>query len=245
MDKKKNPEDYLTTEKTALGIKQTHPSYGTMSFNRVQTNRTCLFGSNIKHHDIIQCTIRNASLTRGLHDDWICGDNEIVTVEMSYSQFAEAITSMNMGTGIPVTLRYVRGDGEIPDCPFKDKREQFAEELSSKLKDASKSTTDIIAECEQIFQKKSIGKGDRETIMNLLNKLKQEVTSNVDFTYSQFNEAMDKTVMQAKGEIESFAQNKINSIAAFAMNNGHIPELTELENPVELTTTKDMEGEIK
>lgn len=32
-----------------------------------------------------------------------------------------------------------------------------------------------------------------------------------------FNEQMDKTVMEAKGEIEAFCQNKLNSIAQAAL----------------------------
>lgn len=39
----------------------------------------------------------------------------------------------------------------------------------------------------------------------------------MDFIADQFDEKMDKTVMEAKGEIESFCQNKINSIASAAL----------------------------
>lgn len=35
----------------------------------------------------------------------------------------------------------------------------------------------------------------------------------MDFIADSFNEQMDRTVMEAKGEIEAFCQNKINSIA--------------------------------
>ena len=34
---------------------------------------------------------------------------------------------------------------------------------------------------------------------------------------NQFNEQMDKTVMEAKGEIEAFYQNKVNAIASAAL----------------------------
>ncbi len=44
--------------------------------------------------------------------------------------------------------------------------------------------------------------------------LKSDIGSNIEFIADQFNEQMDKTVMEAKGEIESFCQNKINSIAS-------------------------------
>lgn len=44
---------------------------------------------------------------------------------------------------------------------------------------------------------------------------------------------MDKTVTEAKGEIESFCQNKINSIASAALVE-HKDELLKLENPVNI-----------
>lgn len=44
---------------------------------------------------------------------------------------------------------------------------------------------------------------------------------------------MDKTAIEAKGEIETFCQNKINSIAQAALvENGN--KFVALENPVEL-----------
>ena len=44
---------------------------------------------------------------------------------MSYSQFAEVITSMNQGTGVPVTIRHIQGKEQIGECPFTDKKQQI------------------------------------------------------------------------------------------------------------------------
>lgn len=59
-----------------------------------------------------------------------------------------------------------------------------------------------------------------------------------------FMEQMDKTVAEAKGEFESYLQNKMNSIALAAMteqaakcemdqNRNMIPELSEMEQQAE------------
>ena len=56
---------------------------------------------------------------------------------------------------------------------------------------------------------------------------------NMDFIASQFNEQMDRTVMEAKGEIESFCQNKINSIASVALAE-HKDEFLKFDNPVDI-----------
>ena len=41
--------------------------------------------------------------------------------------------------------------------------------------------------------------------------LRQEIESNVPFIQQSFNEQMDKTVMEAKGEVEGFVMNKLMS----------------------------------
>ena len=45
-----------------------------------------------------------------------------------------AITSMNQGSGVPVTIRYIQGE-RIEDCPFVDKRQQFEKEFEENIKE--------------------------------------------------------------------------------------------------------------
>lgn len=56
---------------------------------------------------------------------------------------------------------------------------------------------------------------------------------NLDFCVEQFDKQMDKTTLEAKGEIEAFCQNKINSIAQAALVENR-DEFVALENPVKL-----------
>ena len=221
-------------EKTPFGTKTSHPSYGTLAFSRRNGGNTPLFGSSIEHRDTIAMTLYHADITRGLHYDSIYGDKKIVEVEMSYSQFAEAITSMNMGTGVPVTIRWTEKDGRIPDCDFISKREQFADEFKEKRKEVTMESQQIIKDVTELFnQKKTLTKSDKQEILSKLNKLSMEIGCNMDFIAEQFNEQMDKTVMEAKGEIESFCQNKINSIAQAALVEQR-EEFLKLENPVDI-----------
>ena len=218
------------TEKTQFGTKTSHPSYGTLAFSRRTGRATPLFGSSIEHKDIIAMTLYHADITRGLHQDSIYGHNVIAEVEMSYSQFAEAITSMNMGSGVPVTIRYTEKDGKIPPCDFVSKREQFTDEFKEKRKKATEDAQQLIKDVTELFsQKKALTKADKDAILNKLHHLNMDIGCNMDFIADQFNEQMDKTVMEAKGEIEAFMQNKVNSIASAALVE-HREELLALEN---------------
>ena len=99
-------ENEYKVEETDFGTRTSHPSYGTIMFNRSNSRVTPLFGSSIKHNNVITMELRHAEIERGLNRDWVYGKAPIAEIEMSYSQFAEAITSFGQGTGIPVTIRY-------------------------------------------------------------------------------------------------------------------------------------------
>ena len=231
----KNGNCNYKTEETQFGTKTSHPSYGTLAFRRCTRGAgTALFGSSIEHRDTISMTLYHADMTRGLHSDWIGANREIAEVEMSYSQFAEAITSMNTGNGVPVTIRWTEKDGEIPPCDFVSKREQFVDEFKKKREKATEESQQIVADVAEMFeQKKNLTKADKDSILRKLSKLSQNIGCNMDFIADQFNKQMDQTVMEAKGEIEAFCQNKISSIANAALVERK-EELAQLENPVEV-----------
>lgn len=225
--------DYIVKE-TSFGTKTSHPSYGTLAFSRRTGGATPLFGSSIEHRDTIAMTLYHADITRGLHNDSIYGNKKIAEVEMSYSQFAEAITSMNMGSGVPVTIRWTEKDGRIPTCDFVSKREQFADEFKEHVNKAMDDSQNLIKEVWDLFnQKKTLTKADEETILSKLSKLSMDIGCNMDFIADQFNEQMDKTVMEAKGEIEAFCQNKVNSIASASLVE-HKDDILKLENLVDI-----------
>lgn len=222
-------------EQGIIGEMTTHPSYGTLLFSRKTGRKDSLFGSSIQHRDTICMTLYHASIERRSNRDLIYGNKAIAEVEMSYSQFAEAITSMNIGTGIPVTVRYTEKDGNIPHCDFVSKREQFEDEFKTQRKNATRVSEELIQEVTELFnQKGTLKKADKEEILRKLNKLKMDIGINTDFIVNQFNEQMDKTVMEAKGEIEAFYQNKVNTIASAALVE-HRDELKRLDNPVEIS----------
>lgn len=227
-------ENEYKVEETDFGTRTSHPSYGTLLFNRAYGGKTPLFGSSIEHNNVITMELRHADITRELNRDDIFGGKPIVKVEMSYSQFAEAITSFGQGTGIPVTIRYTEKDGKIPPCDFVSKREQFTDEFKGKTKSAMNESQQLIQDVTDLFsQKKALTKADKGAVISKLRKLSMDLGCNLDFIADQFNEQMDKTVMEAKGEIESFCQNKINAIASASLVE-HREEILKLENPVDI-----------
>lgn len=74
------------------------------------------------------------------------------------------------------------------------------------------------AEVKQLLdEKRVLSKGDREWIVDVLKSAGRKLSSDLSFLNELFQEQMDKTVTEAKGEFESYLQNKMNSIALEAL----------------------------
>lgn len=194
--------------------KEEHESYAMMQINRVHNGKdTTLFGSSIEHNDTVRLTIKKGVVERTLSRDWYYSSGmSYIEVEMSQAQFAEAITNMNVGSGTPVTLRRLSGKS-IPEPDFKNKRIEFEAEFKAKMENLQKQLAQLTEQTTDILEnKKSINKGDRQIILNQINKLHQEIASNIPFMSSSYNEQMDRTTREAKAEVEAFTLNKLHEL---------------------------------
>ncbi len=204
-----------------------HPSYANLYIGRSQcSGQQALFGSSIKHHDIITLRISPAYMDRDLNYDRYYAENHpYIEINMSQSQFAQAITSLNMGAGVPVTLRQINGE-YIEPCPFVDKREQFSNEFREDMNELTKKIKETTKAVEDLIQhKRTFTKQDKEQILSTLHSVSQQLSSNYPYMFSMFNEQMDKTVTEAKAEIESHLQARMEDVALKAMGKSQEQEL--------------------
>lgn len=213
-----------------LGTKESHPSYGMLGFSRVTCSGSkSLFGSSIKHRDTIVLRLKTGHKRRNLNSDWYYSDKLLYEVEMSYSQFAELITSMNVGEGIPVTIRSTENNYDIPECPFEDKIAIHKKEFEKHQEEAYGVTKEIIDKVEEIFEsKKSFNKIEKQELLSMLRQISSNIGCNQEFMVKQFQEQMEQTVTESKGEIESFFQRKIFQLAQSSL----------IENPENLVGIK-------
>lgn len=192
-----------------------HPSFANLYIGRSQcSGQKALFGSSIKHHDTITLKIFPAFIDRGFNmDRYFPEARPYIEIEMSQSQFAQAITSLNMGAGVPVTLRRLN-DQYIEPCPFVDKREQFNNEFREDMNALSKKLTEATKHVEKLIEeKKTFNKADKDQILSALKSVTSQLASHYPYMYSMFNEQMDKTVTEAKAEIESHLQARMEDMA--------------------------------
>ena len=196
--------------KTIADNRETHPSYGMLGFSRItRGEKTSLFGTSMQHSNTIVLRLKAASRRRGLNNDWYYGGKQLFEVEMSYSQFAELITEIGVGDGIPVTIRRINGQ-KMPDPPFEDKGEIHIREFEQHMKDTYEDAKALIRKVSEIFSsRKSINKADRESILSALTKIANSIGTDQSYQVQQFQSTVEKTVTEAKGEIEAFIQHKV------------------------------------
>lgn len=194
-----------------------NPAYGMLCFNRRHGSDLSLFGSSIKHNDIISMSIKHGFVDRSDSTDSFVGRGSIIDLEMSYAQFAEAITSFGINDGVPVTIRFTEKDGVCERPSFVSKTEQFENEFAEHTNKMSETANNARKEIAELLEKKSLTKADKQRINDLLSRTVYEIKENAPFILERFNEQMDKTIVAAKNEVEAFTQYKLDAIAKSAL----------------------------
>lgn len=195
-------------------MKKEHDSYGMISISRFYGNNSQFFGSDLNHSGGISITISKASVKRDLHQDWFHGDDELIEVNLSNTQFIDAITSEMNSSGVPCTLKHFNHK-KIPQIDHvDDKRDLFR----NGMEDTQKAYLDRI-DCILEMMDGNIGKRKSNEIKRELSILKNWLSSNTPFVMDQFNKAMDKSVQEAKQSVEGYISHKVNRLGMEALRN--------------------------
>lgn len=209
--------------------KYRHESYGCLDIGRTTGSQRALYGSDLTHKNTIRMKISLSELTRKINNDWYYPYKGLIEIEMSPVQFSEAITNMNTG-GVPCTIRYFDGK-QMEECPYRDKAETFKKEFNDTIKETNAVAKNLVNEVAKKFnEKKSFTKADKEEIMGMLNRLSQNLGSNMEFIQDCCQEQVNKTVVEAKGEIESYIMNRVNTLGLKALQeeSQHLIEFNEV-----------------
>lgn len=198
----------------------THPSFAVAGFSRHSCSHPqSLFGSSIGHCNTITLTIHQAELIRSK----VVGDRfypikRIVEVEMSAAQFAEMITTMNCGEGVPVTIRNLNGE-RIEGTENQSKRKQHSDEFKQRMKEFDNNLKSFTRRLQELLKKDKLSKDDKQEMKFAFEHVSTEIRSNIPFFEQMFEEQMDKTVMESKAEIDAFISNTVTKFGLEAIHN--------------------------
>jgi hypothetical protein len=196
-----------------------HESFGLLSIHRIQGHAP-LFASHLDRqytHFVLE--VKRADVGHSLSRDWHYARQQVIEIRMSAAQFAEAITTLNMGTGTPCTISRILGE-ELEPPP--QHRESEAKKIRSSFKDDlrefAKSLSDKVKAVDQILEKKAISVADKKQISGVLHSALQEVKDNLPFVLSSFQESTEKVVSQAKAEVDAFLSLSMHKLGVESMH---------------------------
>ena len=120
---------------------------------------------------------------------------------------------MNSGVGIPCTLQWVNGEGQVDSYEAPpDERTQFEAELKSKLDNTLSVLTELTKQIAELHEKGKANKKELTELSNLIGRIGRELNSNIPFVEESFKEALDNRVAQAKVETSAWIENKLVSM---------------------------------
>jgi hypothetical protein len=198
-----------------IDSRETHPAYGMAVFGRASVGgvrgKNRLFGSSIDSMNIITLTICQAEVYHSLGSDHFMGNKEIISVDMTEHQFAQLLTTMNQGDGVPVTIRHVNMKRTPPLPDTKVEAAKIVDKFRDDVDKWKKELSTTMAEIEGILAKKgALNQEEKKKITELTSGLVERIKGHTTFLLDQFDESIVGVVSQAKAEVDGF----INSAVA-------------------------------
>ena len=188
-----------------------HPSFGMLRFSRINGRSGYLFGSEIQADNYVQLELSNGEMKRDLTDDDFYAKKNLFRVKMSPNQFAELITTLNYGSGVPCTIEFI-GKDIIKQCDtIKSRKTQTQEQFKQRLANFMVEMNHQYSDIQKIISSGNLSKENKKKLIWFYEKVQQEIKSNIPFFLRCFQESMDKVVLDAKTEIDAAIQHKIVS----------------------------------
>ena len=199
-----------------------HPAYAMIGASRVSaTPGAELFGSDFLHGNYVTISVKRARLDRGLSSDWHHGHGtDLIEVAVSEAQWATFVSAMNVGDGVPCTLRYIEGQS-VPGIERDQggRREQLNDEVRQTLADA---LTALEALRDDAPSKKY-----REKVESAI----QQIKSNLPYVARQFDKHAENTVEKAKMEVNAYVTQTLQRAGMTAIGRAAPILLTTDEEP--------------
>lgn len=220
------------TEETGpmSGQRKTHPAYGMLRFSRIQGSPGKMFGSEINHNGYIQMELCPGEEIRELSNTWYHDRAKcLCQVRMSAAQFAELITSMNIGSGVPVTIDFLDDEmGQRPGIEDKDTlHETIKREVRKEANDAFSDAAKLAARLKEVVEASKLTKTAKKELIGLVNRTTAAVQSSLPFIVDQYQEAAEKVAAKAKAELDAYTTAVIHRLGEKALAELNRPELTQ------------------
>lgn len=210
---------------------ESHPTYGLIGWNRVSHSPpgAVLFDSPLRHQHYVVLTIRRAERHRDLNRDWLFGREELIQISLAPDQFADFLTSPNLGQGVACTLDRVGGKQQ-GECPERVESEEFKKELAEDFSDIKRKAEEIYSKINHILDESRLSKGKQREILWAVEELQQDIFSNLPYLRDSLEKSAQKIVTKAKFAVEAFTEDRVRQKGLGDINREELPRLIEGHN---------------
>lgn len=213
---------------------ETHPAFGLIGAHRIsiaggQHNGTTLFDSDFVHQNAVRISIKAATRRRDLHRDWIHGGKEYIEIEMSEAQWASFVSTMNVGDGVPCTLRRLDGQ-RIPKVPYAPRLAASIDEARQAADLAFTAIAEAMAAYDAL-DPKAPAKQRRGALNNLRSAI-ANASDNVAYAAKSLGEHAENVVTKARADIEAYVVAKAGQLGIEVpeLGSAGLPGAAELES---------------
>lgn len=187
-------------------VDESHPAFGVAVVTRGSGTGRPLFQSDILHRETITLRIETAERTRDLNHDWVHPRESIVEVEMSMSQWGALVSSIGLGSGVPVTIRSIPGNPLVPDLPHQPRFQKSMDEARTSVGKLVSGLKETLSTLEDAVEGKAGIKALREALRTHRSAL-YNAEANSDFAVKSVSEAGEKVASQVRSDIEALVLN--------------------------------------
>ena len=181
---------------------ETHPAFGVVTVSRSHGDRRVVFQSDIEHNDTIRVRVFHADRRRNLTQDWVHPTQQILEIEMSLAQWGELVSSIGIGSGVPVTLRSTESRHHILELEFAPRVEVSLSEVDSAVDTLLEDITTSLTDVEEAIESKAGIRATRDA-MRKLRSCVENARPNARYVVTALSEAAEKVVSQSKADIEA------------------------------------------
>ena len=204
-----------------LEKEEKHASWGMVGFSRTQCSGRQCFGSDVTNSNTMRLTLKHAVKHRELGRDWCMGDDTICEIELTALQFAELLTNMNCGDGVPCTILYTNNEGHIKYKPEKSKIDIIREERDKKIDGAFSSLKEVEKEITALINNKKISKSVGSELSHKLSVALSNLEGyGYEYYKEQASEEIDRMVVEAKSQISEYIAAKVYSVGLETLMKG-------------------------
>lgn len=198
---------------------------GIIQINRTFGGRNIMFGSSIEHDVVMKLSINTCEVDRSFSKDRYYPVNNIIEIELTPAQYAEMITNLNHGVGVPCTITRFQGKIIKNDLKLKDEVEVFKKEYKQNIGEIF---DDIKNYINSIDDKKPSAPKKIKELKERLNGLIYSIEKEGPFLSNIFNEYIEKVFVEAQAKIENNISLKLQNLGIEKLNGLQIKK--QLEN---------------